>query len=255
MRLISKITILILVIIFFGCKQEGKLVWEENFDATSLNEDVWNFELGDGCPNICGWGNNEKQVYTKTNHILKDGFLHIKVKKEDSIYTSTRITTAGKKEFKYGRIEARAKLALGKGLWPAFWMLGSNISQVGWPMSGEIDILEYIGRKPNSIFTTLHFQEHFGDNGFGKTTEIEGIEDGFHIYAINWTPNAIEFFVDDVQMLVYYIEEKTEENWPFDQPFYFILNTAVGGNLGGNEIEDEMLPQEFIIDYIRVYEN
>lgn len=244
-----------IVFIFCSCTQEPQLIWEENFDGTTLNEQDWNFELGDGCPNLCGWGNNEKQIYTKTNHSIKDGFLHIKVKKEDSIYTSTRITTQGKKEFKYGRIEARAKLALGKGLWPAFWMLGSNISEVGWPLAGEIDILEYIGRKPNTVFNSLHFKEQHGSNAFTKTTEIPNIEDGFHTYAINWTPEKIEFFVDNVMLLAYQPKVKTQESWPFDQAFYIILNTAVGGNLGGREIEDEILPQEFIIDYIRVFEN
>jgi beta-glucanase (GH16 family) len=163
----------VFVLFSLACAQEPKLIWEENFDGTALNEEVWNFELGDGCPNLCGWGNNEKQIYTKTNHTIKDGFLHIKIKKEDSIYTSTRITTKEKKEFKYGKIEVRAKLALGKGLWPAFWMLGSNISEVGWPLAGEIDILEYIGRKPKMVFTSLHFQDKHGGNAYTKITEVK----------------------------------------------------------------------------------
>ncbi|MBU2996932.1 glycoside hydrolase family 16 protein [Cellulophaga baltica] len=255
MKLSAKFTFLVLSIVSFSCAQEKKMVWEENFDGDTLNEEVWNFELGDGCPNICGWGNNEKQVYTKTNHTLKDGFLHIKVKKEDGIYTSTRITTAGKKKFKYGKIEARAKITLTKGLWPAFWMLGANINEVGWPKSGEIDILEYIGKKPDSVFTSLHFPDHWGGNAYTKTTEVKNVEEGFHNYAINWTPDIIEFFIDDIKVFEYQVEEKTEENWPFDQPFYFILNTAVGGNLGGSEIDDSDLPEDFVIDYIRVYEN
>lgn len=245
----------LLVLVMVSCEKKPKLVWQENFNGETLNEETWNYELGNGCPELCGWGNNEKQIYTKNNHTFKDGFLHINILKEADHYTSTRITTKGKKEFKYGRIETRAKLPLAKGLWPAFWMLGSNISEAGWPLCGEIDILEYIGRKPNTIFTTLHFKERFGDNGFSKTTEINGIEDGFHVYAVNWTADKIEFFVDEVKMFEYQVDNKTQENWPFDQPFYVILNTAVGGNLGGNDIDDTMFPQEFIIDYIRVYEN
>ena len=111
--------------------QKRKLVWEENFNGSQLDETVWNFELGNGCPNNCGWGNNEKQLYTKTNHELKDGNLVITIKKDGDAYTSTRITTAGKKEFQYGRMEARANLPVGKGVWPAYWMLGSNIGKVG----------------------------------------------------------------------------------------------------------------------------
>ena len=240
-------------LICVGCKSKSTLIWEDNFDGTTLNEKYWNFELGDGCPDLCGWGNNEKQIYTKTNHELKDGFLHINIKKEANNYTSTRITTKGKKEFKYGRIEARAKLPLAKGLWPAFWMLGSNISEVGWPRSGEIDILEYIGRKPNTVFTTLHFQEQFGDKAYTKTTEIIGIEEGFHVYAVNWSPDKISFFVDGKELFSYNPTLKNKNNWPFDQPFYVILNTAVGGNLGGNDIDDHLFPQKFIIDYVRVY--
>lgn len=244
-----------LMFLITNCNQKSQLVWEETFDGDVLNETNWNYELGDGCPELCGWGNNEKQIYTKTNHTVKEGFLHINIKKENTAYTSTRITTKGKKEFKYGRIEARAKLPLAKGLWPAFWMLGANISEVGWPLSGEIDILEYIGRKPSSVFTTLHFKEQHGGKAYTKTTLIEGIEDGFHVYAVNWTPEKIEFFVDDQKLFDYQPENKSQENWPFNQPFYILINTAVGGNLGGNDIDDGMLPQEFIIDYIRVYEN
>ncbi len=128
-------TILFTAVIAFNCcvaqQQKRQLVWEENFTAKNLNEQVWNFELGNGCPNICGWGNNERQLYTKDNHQLKDGYLVITAKKDGEKYTSTRITTKGKKEFQYGRIEARAKLPIGKGIWPAFWMLGTNIDQVG----------------------------------------------------------------------------------------------------------------------------
>lgn len=117
-------------------------------------------------------------------------------------------------------------------------MLGSNISEVGWPQTGEIDILEYIGRKPNTVFNTLHFKDRYGANAYTKTTLVDGIEEGFHTYAINWTAEKIEFFVDDVLFFEYQPAEKTIENWPFDQPFYILLNTAVGGNLEGNEIDD-----------------
>jgi len=158
--------ILIVCIIFtaISCTKKKKiLVWEENFDGSILNEAIWNYELGDGCPNLCGWGNNELQLYTKTNHFLKDGKLIIIARKQDSIYTSTRITTKAKKEFRYGNIEVRAKLPIGRGLWPAFWMLGANIDQVNWPDCGEIDILEYVGKEPKTIYTSLHTKDSHGN--------------------------------------------------------------------------------------------
>ncbi|NDI98929.1 glycoside hydrolase family 16 protein [Flavobacterium sp. LaA7.5] len=236
-------------------KERGKLVWEENFDGNALNEQVWNYELGDGCPNICGWGNNERQIYTTDNHKVANGMLTITVKKDGERYTSTRITTAGNKEFKYGYIEARAKIPTGHGIWPAFWMLGSNIKQVGWPMAGEIDILEYVGKEPNMVFTSLHTQDSHGNTINTKKTTFENIEEGFHTYAIDWTKDHIAFYVDNKLVYTFAPTDKKVEVWPYNQPFYFILNVAVGGNFGGPEVDDKIFPQEFIIDYVRVYEN
>lgn len=235
--------------------KKGKLIWEENFNGKTLNEKVWNYELGDGCPHICGWGNNERQIYTKDNHVVMNGFLTITAKKESDKYTSTRITTAGKKEFKYGYIEARAKVPVGHGIWPAFWMLGSNIKQVGWPMAGEIDILEYIGKEPDMVFTSLHTKDSHGNTVNTRKTRIEDVEEGFHTYAVNWTEDQIEFFVDGKSVYTFVPKDKSEEVWPFNQPFYFILNVAVGGNFGGPEVDDTIFPQEFVIDYIKVYSN
>jgi len=235
--------------------KERKLVWQEEFDGITLNEKEWNFELGDGCPNICGWGNNEKQIYTKNNHSLKNGNLVINVLKNgNDSYTSTRITTAGKKEFQYGRMEVRAKIPTGKGIWPAFWMLGSNIKKVGWPKCGEIDILEYVGREPHQIFTSLHTQDSHGNTINTKKTQISNIEEGFHLYAIDWTKDKIEFFVDNQSVYTFNPDKKDENVWPFNQPFYFIINVAVGGNFGGHDVDNEIFPQEFLIDYIRVYQ-
>ena len=237
-------------------EKERELLWEENFDGSELNESVWNFELGNGCPNICGWGNNERQVYTKDNHRLENGNLIITAKKiNDSTYTSTRLTTKGNKEFKYGYIEAKAKIPTGQGIWPAFWMLGSNIDQVGWPMAGEIDILEYVGKEPHMAFTSLHTQDSHGNTINTKKTEIRNIEEGFHTYAINWTENFIEFFIDGNSVYKFEPKDKTTEVWPYNQPFYFLVNVAIGGNFGGPEVDDSIFPQEFIIDYIRVYSN
>lgn len=230
------------------------LVWEENFDGNKLNEKNWNFELGNGCPELCGWGNDEKQIYTNDNHFVKDGKLVIQIKNENNQYTSTRITTATKKEFQYGRIETRAKIPKGQGIWPAFWMLGSNIKNVGWPKCGEIDILEYVGKEPGKVFTSLHTQDSYGNTINTKKTKIPTIEDGFHIYAIDWTKDKIEFFVDNNSVYIFQPTVKTEAIYPFSQPFYFIINVAVGGNFGGPEIDNEIFPQEFVIDYIKVYQ-
>ncbi len=236
-------------------KERGRLIWEENFDGTALNEQVWNYELGDGCPNICGWGNNERQIYTTDNHKVANGMLTITVQKDGDKYTSTRITTADKKEFKYGYIEARAKIPTGHGIWPAFWMLGSNIKQVGWPMAGEIDILEYVGKEPDMVFTSLHTQDSHGETINTKKTAFKNIEEGFHTYAIDWTKDHIKFYVDNKLVYTFAPKDKKVEVWPYSQPFYFIINVAVGGNFGGPKVDDKIFPQEFIVDYVRVYEN
>lgn len=251
----KKLLLLLIVTCHFSWAQqtERQLVWEENFNGSQLNESNWNFELGNGCPN-CGWGNNERQLYTTTNHRLKDGKLIITAQKKDSIYTSTRITTAGKKEFLYGRIEARVKLPKGQGIWPAFWMLGSNIKTVGWPKSGEIDIMEYVGKNPHTIYTTLHTQDSHGNSVNTKVTTFPEIEEGFHVFAIDWTKDRIQFFVDSTLVYTFQPENKNENTWPFNQPFYIIINMAIGGNFGGPEVDDTIFPQEYIVDYVRVYQ-
>jgi len=246
--------LIFLVIIISSCQSKRQLVWEENFDGNELDFEVWNLDLGDGCPNLCGWGNNEAQVYTDDNYKVEDGFLSLVAKKSGDAYTSARINSKNKKEFLYGKIEVRAKLALGKGLWPAFWMLGKNIDEVGWPASGEIDILEYVGREPNSIFTTLHTTDSHGSSKNTRKDKIKGIEEGFHTYAIDWSQKSIAFYIDDQLFYAFEPKELSPEIWPFDQPFYLLLNLAIGGNFGGHDIDDSIFPQEFVIDYIRVYQ-
>lgn len=248
------IAFLLFPILCQGQTKDKKLVWEENFNGKTINPAVWNFELGDGCPNLCGWGNNERQQYTNSNHELKNGKLVIYAKKDGDRYSATRITTAGKKEFQYGRIEARAKLPIGKGIWPAFWMLGSNIQQVGWPKCGEIDILEYVGKEPHKVFTSLHTEESHGNTINTKKTTIANIEEGYHVYAIDWDKDKIAFWIDKELVYTFQPENKTEQNWPYNHPFYFLLNVAIGGNFGGPDVDDTIFPQTFSIDYIRVYQ-
>ena len=234
--------------------QERKLVWADEFDGKELNQVNWSLSLGNGCPQLCGWGNDELQVYTDKNHRVENGLLYIKAEREGDHYTSTRINTKGKKAFQYGRFEVRAKLAVGKGVWPAFWLLGTNIDQVGWPLCGEIDVLEYVGRSPQEIFTSLHTQASHGDNASTKTTLIENIEEGFHIYSADWTKDQIAFYVDGHNVYTFAPKDKSQEVWPYNQPFYLLLNLAIGGNFGGKEVDRTVFPQEFVIDYIRVYQ-
>ena len=256
MKKVSAVLLLLLTgIIGTAQVKKGKLIWEENFDGKTLNEKVWNFETGNGCPDNCGFGNNEKQVYTDKNHTVANGFLTITTKKEGDGYTSTRITTKSKKEFEYGYMEARLKLPTGKGIWPAFWMLGSNIDKVGWPLAGEIDIMEYVGREPHMSYATLHTSAAHGEHGNGKKTEFKNLEEGFHVFGVDWTKDQITFYVDDKPVHTFAPKEKSQEVWPYNQPFYFILNVAVGGNFGGMDVDNTIFPQEYTIDYIRVYSN
>ena len=256
MILMKKTTLLMgLLIGLYGLQaQERKLVWADEFNDAELNLANWSIIQGDGCPQLCGWGNDELQVYTDKNHRLENGMLYIKATKEGDHFTSTRLNTKGKKTFQYGRFEVRAKLAIGKGVWPAFWLLGANIDQVGWPLAGEIDVIEYVGRSPQEIFTSLHTKDGHGDNASTKTTRIENIEEGFHVYAADWTEDQIAFYVDGENVYTFVPKDKSQEVWPFNQPFYLLLNLAVGGNFGGKEIDYAVFPQEFVVDYIRVYQ-
>ncbi|HRV54040.1 MAG TPA: glycoside hydrolase family 16 protein [Mangrovimonas sp.] len=245
-----------IVLLFSSCSKNGpKIVFEENFDGTSLNENVWNYELGNGCPNKCGFGNNERQTYTKQNAQVEDGYLTITATKEGDNYYSARLNTKDKIEFQYGTVEVRAQLPTGKGMWPAVWMLGHDISEKGWPLCGEIDIMEYVGREPNTAFNTLHTQDSHGNSKNSKKTVIQDLEQGFHVYKLNWSQDKMDFFVDDELLYTFKAEERTEAIWPFDKPYFLILNLAVGGNFGGPEVDDSIFPREFVVDYVKVYQD
>lgn len=248
--------IIISLITIFSCKEEKQenIVFFEDFNAENLDETHWNYELGDGCPNLCGWGNNERQLYTKDNVVLKDGNLIITATKDSTKYYSGRITTKDKVQFTYGTVEVKAKLPQGHGLWPAIWMLGTDISEVGWPACGEIDIMEYVGKTPHEIHTTLHTPASFGQSVNTNIETIETIEEGFHVYKINWSKEAIKFYIDDQLVYSFSPEEKDENNYPFNKPFYIILNMAIGGTFGGPDVDNSIFPQEFIIDYLKIYQ-
>lgn len=243
-----------IVLFFMSVTTQGQIiVFSDDFSGSSLNEEYWNYELGDGCPKLCGWGNNEPQIYTKKNAVVENGKLIITATKTGNLYESSRITTKKKMEFQYGTLEVRAKLPKGKGLWPAIWMLGNDIDDNTWPACGEIDIMEYVGRKPGVIYTSLHTPDSFGETINSRQTYIENIEEGFHLYKMNWTSNKIEFFIDNEMVYAFAPKTKNKETWPFDKPFYVLINMAIGGNFGGPEIDDSIFPQEFIIDYVKIY--
>lgn len=233
-----------------------KLIWSDEFNSASQPDRAyWNYQLGDGCPDLCGWGNNEEQVYTQdvTNVRIEDGKLIIEAIKKDSIWTSARLTTRGKMNFTYGRIEFSAKLPSGTGTWPALWMLGEAIDTQGWPACGEIDVMEHVGRNPGVVQSALHSQSSFGDTENKGDTQVETFDAEFHVYGANWLENKIEFFVDDKIFYTYQPELLNEETWPFQHPFYVIMNIAMGGGLGG-PIDPALTKARMEIDYVRIYE-
>ena len=232
-----------------------RIIFTEDFEQSFLDLTHWNYELGDGCPDLCGWGNKEYQHYTKENVFVRDEKLVIKATKQADQYFSGRITTKDKIEFQYGTVEVKAKLPQGLGVWPAIWMLGHDIDENYWPNCGEIDIMEYVGRMPGKIHTTLHTKDSYGVSKNTKITTLEEIETGFHIYKMQWDEDQIQFSIDDHVVYTFSPVEKTEEIWPFDKPFYLILNLAVGGYFGGFEVDDSIFPQEFVIDFIKVYKD
>ncbi len=234
---------------FTSCSQ---IIFQDNFDGDSLNMDNWSYEEGDGCPNLCGWGNNELQTYNRDYVKVEDGNLVITAVKKGNQYFSGKINSKNKVEFQYGSIEVKAKLATGKGFWPALWMLGADVYEVGWPASGEIDIMEYVGKEPGKVFTSLHTPASHGNTINTKKTKIEGIEDGFHIFRADWSEKDIKFYVDNVLVYTFVPKVYDNVNYPFNKPFYFLINLAVGGNLGGAVVDDSALPQKLYVDYIKV---
>jgi beta-glucanase (GH16 family) len=244
------------------------LVWSDEFNGPNgspVDASKWLAETGGN-----GWGNHELEFYTNRleNAHEQDGNLVIKVLKEKLTgsgkegvtrdYTSARLKTQTKFSQAYGRFEARIKIPQGQGIWPAFWMLGDDIDKVGWPDCGEIDIMENIGKEPGTVHGTIHGPGYSGAHGLGAAFALplskQRFADDFHVYAIEWEPNAIRFYVDD-QMY----EQRTPADlpkgakWVYDHPFFILLNVAVGGDWPGSPDESTMLPQTMLVDYVRVY--
>jgi len=232
-----------------------KLLWADEFNQPgSPNPSIWTAEVGGH-----GWGNNESQFYTNRidNAEVKDGMLVITAKKEEyqgSKFTSARLVTKGKKDFTYGRIEVSAMLPKGKGTWPAIWMLGSNIGTTPWPACGEIDIMEHVGFDMNKVHGSIHTQAYNHPAKTQKTATImvDDVAGKFHVYAIEWTPTRIDFYVDNQNYFIYKPDGYSPDKWPFASPCFIILNMAIGGNWGG-PIEDSNFPKTMKIDYVRVY--
>jgi len=231
------------------------LDWHDEFDGPTLDHKLWVEETGD--PRN---GNDEKQFYTTRpeNLRIEDGKLVIEARREargGMAYTSARITTRGRMERAYGRYEARIKIPRGQGIWPAFWMLGADIGQAGWPRSGEIDIMENIGKEPAIVHGTLHGPGYSGARGFGQPQVLErgSYADDYHVYALEWEPREIRWYRDGIR---YHTArpELVRGDWVFEHPFYLILNLAVGGYWPGYPDAGTPLPQRMLVDWVRVYQ-
>ncbi len=231
------------------------LRWHDEFDGDQINTANWTYDIGGH-----GWGNGEMQYYTDRpqNARLENGYLVIEVHQEKyngSYYTSARLKSEGLQEFQYGRMEARLKVPEGKGFWSAFWMLGANFSEVGWPDCGEIDIMEYIGKEPDLILGTLHGPGYSGALGISKwNRQTYNIADDFHTYAIEWDENQITWFYDGEAYHTVTRQDVGNRPWVFNNPFFFIINQAVGGTLGGMVSPQTVFPAQYLVDYVRVYE-
>lgn len=235
------------------------LKWSDEFSGDKVDPNSWNFETGNGDN---GWGNHELEYYTNSakNVFISNGNLIIEARKESINgfnYSSSRMTTQNKKAFTFGRIDIRAKLPIAKGMWPALWMLGSNISTVSWPACGEIDIMELIGTDPNTIHSTLHWgaslQSH-ASKGSGYTSTSGDFSQKFHVFSTVWVKDSIKFLVDDHLFLSTSKTDVGTANYPFNDPQFFIFNLAVGGDWPGPPDDATAFPQRMFVDYVRVFQ-
>lgn len=241
------------------------LLWADEFDTDGLPDDsIWDYDVGGG-----GWGNNELEFYTKgrlENARVENGKLYITAlrdpEKGSDYYTSARLVTRGKKSIQYGRLEVSAMLPKGVGTWPAIWLMPVDSVYGGWPKSGEIDLMEHVGFDQGRVHFTLHSGKYYWQTGTQviHSMMIDDCSDTFHVYAMDWRPGAIDFYVDD--QLVFETRFDIEKDgyeggnaWPFDRPFYLIMNLAVGGNWGGQQgVDESVFPQSLVVDYVRVYD-
>ncbi|MHC5183790.1 MAG: carbohydrate-binding protein [Planctomycetota bacterium] len=263
--IVTVVTLTVCCVDGYGAYQ---LVWSDEFDGTSLNTSNWSYDIGNGCPNLCGWGNAELQYYRSQNVSVSGGNLIIESREQDAgyDYTSGKIHSRNKQDFLYGRIEARMKVPTGGGMWPAFWMMPTDSVYGGWASSGEIDIME-TKNDTDYIGGTLHYGDNWPNNAStGGNYSPGGVNfsDAFHVYTIEWEPDVMRWYVDGVLY-----STKTNSQWytnaapgnpraPFDQDFYIIINAAVGGNYTGctsSGCITASFPQQYLVDWVRVYQD
>ncbi len=269
-RHILSVALLLLgsMVFFPGCEADEfqkldernwQLTWSDEFDGAageSPDPEKWVYDLGRGDN---GWGNEELQVYTDAPENISmdgEGNLVITALQSGNSYTSARIKTLGRFAQQYGRFEARLKTPYGPGLWPAFWMMGANIETVSWPQCGEIDIMELRGQEPHIIHGSIHGPGYFGGNPITKGYSLDRarFDNEFHLFAVEWDEDKIDFFVDDF-LYQRILRDDVPGEWVFNQPFFMLLNVAVGGNYVGFPTADTPFPQRMTVDYVRVYQN
>ncbi len=238
-----------------------RLVWADEFDGTALDTTAWSYQIGNGCPALCGWGNDEQEWYQRDNLEVSGGTMKIHVREETvgtNSYTSSRIRTFEKMHWTTGRFEARMKMPTGQGLWPAFWMLPEESHYGTWPMSGEIDIMEMIGSQPATTFGTIHYGPAYPANQYaGNTTTLPSgiLADDFHEFAVEWEAEEIRWYIDGALYHTMNPDNLLPYPWRFNRDFHLLLNVAVGGYFPGYPDATTVFPQVMEVDYVRVYQD
>ncbi|NNC93983.1 MAG: family 16 glycosylhydrolase [Chitinophagales bacterium] len=242
-----------------GFSQNYILWWEDEFDGNSVNTSNWSLETGDGCPSLCGWGNNELEWYQPQNAEVNNGRLIITAKEESvggKDYTSARMKSKSKVEFTYGKVEARIKMPTGQGMWPAFWMLFADPVNGGWPMDGEIDIVELVGHDNDKIYGTIHYGAAWPNNKqYGGSYKLASgtFASSFHTFSVIWDSSKIRWFVDSTLYFTADHADVFPYDWPFNKDFYILLNCAVGGDWPGSPNASTVFPQTMEVKWVRVY--
>jgi len=236
------------------------LAWSDEFTESAINTNYWQYDLGNG-----GWGNDELECYTDSNASIANGYLVIQAKQQTvtyngvtSNYTSSRMNTAGKFSFQYGRVDIRAKLPVQPGMWPALWFLGNDFGSVGWPACGETDLMELVGSNPHLVTGSIHWLEAGNQEGTLNNTYIlpngADYSQKFHVFSLVWTPAQISMYVDDMLYMTESSSSISSGTWPFNQPQFLIVNVAVGGDWPGSPTAATVFPESMYVDYVRVFQ-